>query len=60
MVTVAPVDEQIKKDSEDRELLVKVWAAFRGVAMGAPLDADYARQLADEVWSSFLHQSTNG
>ena len=33
------------------DLLVRVWGALRGVGMGAPLDIDYARELADGLES---------
>lgn len=36
---------------EQRQELLKVWAALRGIGMGAPLDMDYARELAESVWS---------
>lgn len=34
---------------EQRQVLLKVWAALRGIGMGASLDIDYARELADAI-----------
>lgn len=34
---------------DQRQLLLKVWVALRGVGMGAPLDPEYAKELADGI-----------
>ena len=44
----------LPKDPPDREVLMRVWAALRGVGMGAPLDMDYAKELARQVNDGFL------
>lgn len=38
---------------EPCELLWDVWLALRGVGIGAPLDMDYAKELADKLKETF-------
>lgn len=44
---------QIEVDESAHDLLLSIWAALRGVAIGAPLDMDYAKDLAVRLEESF-------
>lgn len=34
---------------EQRQALRDIWVALKGIGMGAPLDMDYAKELADKL-----------
>jgi hypothetical protein len=43
------VIRSILADATDRDVLIRIWAALRSIGIGAPLDMDYAKVLAERL-----------